>query len=182
MPVYTRTSTASSPQGLRDDGGRKAPLLPPEVWQVIFDSTTWSRHELRSLRLTCKSLQQAVTPLLFESILLRPNTDSLTRARKISRASHLAIHVCGMVFRGDTVDDHVYTACDFEEAIRRRKLPGHDKSALIENADQYVKSWPDLVRKQKLYAKLQRTTVIADLFTRLPNLGTLTFGGDHDPH
>ena len=40
-----------------------------------------------------------------------------------------------MEMRGDKIDDHVYTACDFEEAVRRRrKLAARHKAALIENA------------------------------------------------
>ena len=152
MPVYTRrTSLLPASEILRQNHGRSAPLLPPEIWQLIIDSSHWSRTELRSPRLTCKSSQQAVTTLVFESVLLRPNSDSLTRARKISRASHLAFHVQRMAMRGDKIDDHVYIACDFEEAVRRRrKLAARHKAALIDNAAQYAEGWPALARKQNL--------------------------------
>ena len=155
--------------------------FPRELWQIILDSNTWDRSELRILRLTSKPLLSCSTPLLFKHVVLRPNTNSLARAMSIARHEHLAQHVRTLHRRGDVVCRWIRNVEEFRREVQRTWPLEADKQAICANAERFWKKIPRMQKKQAVYRDIDHFEAISNLCNRLLNLIALDFSSRPNP-
>lgn len=160
---------------------RTAATLPPEIWHLILNSSSWTKDELRNLRLSSKQLLQAATLRLFDSVLLRPNVDSLNRARRLARAPHLACHVQTLYVRCDAVPGCIENAEDFRQEVKCSVVPEEYKEQLYVEAERFMPRMTQMQKKQRAYDKIPVFKAVTTLCERLPNLTRLNFRSEPDP-
>ena len=151
-----------------------ATTLPQELWQLVVASKLdWTYNELRSLRLASKHLNTAANPVLFHTLLLRPNGMSLRRICYVCDSPQLRIHVRKLLFRSSGVDEGVHNTAQFIQLMHETPIPASRLTRLTTYAEQYFRGYSLMQKSQRAYRTADPVLTLRNVCAHLPNVKTL---------
>ena len=159
--------------------------LPTELWSRVLEDI--DSFDLKRVRRICKQLNDVCRPLIFKTIILRPNQKSLDNARAISSDSTLSTYVKFLELRAETVFRTIQQIADFMTR-NKRYLKYHTITNLVPQGYAYVdyvrfvNNMPELRKQEIAYVMQREWTALFDLCKQLPSLQHVVriCGSPHD--
>jgi hypothetical protein len=151
--------------------------LPFDVWVIITEFS--DRETLRALRLTSMPLEQLARSVLFQSVLLRSNNESLMRALRISETPSLASCVRELN-RYHQFGDHYQTLESFVSANETYRLsnssetpfgrPAIEHFGVTKDSHQHYDNYLALRSSQEEFQEVWTAHMLHRLITNFTNL------------